>query len=144
MQIQLSIQTPIHRQQLPGNDIESRKAMDKKSISRWQSLTHALRGLHVVFKEPNAQIHSVLALAAIALGFYFQISNTEWMAVCFAIASVIGAEAMNTAVEKTVDLASPDWHETAGQAKDAAAAAVLITSIGAAAVGALIFLPKFF
>ena len=77
-----------------------------------------MSGFRVVFAEPNAQIHLVLALIAIALGFYCQISNMEWLAVVFAIASVIGAEAMNTAVEKTVDLASPDWHETAGQAKD--------------------------
>ena len=116
--------------------------MQKKSISRWQSVKHAIRGFRVVFAEPNAQIHSVLALLAIALGFYCQISNLEWLAVIFAIASVIGAEATNTAVEKVVDLASPEWHKTAGQAKDAAAAAVLITSIGAAAVGAIIFVPK--
>ena len=136
------MQTPIHRHSYPA--MTSIKQEWTKNQFLDGILDVALRGLQVVFKEPNAQIHSVLALAAIALGFYFQISNTEWMAVCFAIAAVIGAEAMNTAVEKTVALASPDWHETAGQAKDAAAAAVLITSIGAAAVGALIFLPKFF
>jgi diacylglycerol kinase len=39
-------------------------------------------------------------------------------------------------------LASPEWHELAGQAKDAAAAAVLIVSVGAAVVGLIIFLPK--
>ena len=116
--------------------------MQNKSISRWQSMQHAIRGIRVVLKEPNAKIHLLLAVVAIALGFYLQISNLEWVAVCFAIASVIGAEAMNTAVEKAVDLASPEWHETAGQAKDAAAAAVLITSLGAAAVGAIIFIPK--
>ena len=113
--------------------------MQKKSISRWQSVKHAVSGFRVVFAEPNAKIHGVLAVAAIALGFYCQISNMEWLAVIFAIASVIGAEAMNTALEKVVDLASPEWHETAGQAKDAA---VLIISLGAAAVGAIIFLPK--
>ena len=116
--------------------------MQNKSISRWQSMQHAIRGFSVVFKEPNAKIHLLLAVVAIALGFYLKISNLEWVAVCFAIASVIGAEAMNTAVEKAVDLASPEWHETAGQAKDAAAAAVLIISLGATAVGAIIFIPK--
>ena len=116
--------------------------MQKKSISRWQSMTHAVRGFNVVLQEPNAKIQLVLAALAIVLGVYFQISNMEWVAVCFAISSVIGAEAMNTAVEKAVDLASPEWHETAGQAKDAAAAAVLIVSLGAAVVGAVIFIPK--
>ena len=116
--------------------------MPKKSISRWQSMQHAMRGFKVVFQEPNAQIHLMAAAGTIALGVYFQITWMEWVAVTFAIVSVIGAEALNTAVERAVDLASPEWHETAGQAKDAAAAAVLIFSIGAAAVGAVIFLPR--
>jgi diacylglycerol kinase len=116
--------------------------MSKKSISRLQSMQHAVRGFKVVFQEPNAQIHVVAAAIAFAMGVYLQITSIEWVAVVFAIASVIGAEALNTAVEKAVDVASPEWHETAGQAKDAAAAAVLIFSIGAATVGALIFLPK--
>jgi diacylglycerol kinase (ATP) len=116
--------------------------MPKKSISRIQSFQHALRGLGVVFQEPNAKIHGVLALMAVALGLALHLDIWEWVAVVFAIASVIGAEAMNTALEKVVDLASPEWHELAGQAKDAAAAAVLIVSLGAAAVGLIIFLPK--
>lgn len=116
--------------------------MPKKSISRWESMQHAVRGFKVVFQEPNAQIHLLAALLTIAMGMYFKITSMEWVAVVFSIASVIGAEALNTAVEKAVDVASPEWHETAGQAKDAAAAAVLIFSIGAAAVGALIFLPR--
>jgi diacylglycerol kinase len=116
--------------------------MSNKSISRIQSFQHALRGLRVVFAEPNAQIHLVLAALAIGLGVVFHISTLEWLAVVMAIVAVIGAEAMNTAVEKVVDLASPEWHETAGQAKDAAAAAVLIVSVGAAVVGLMVFLPK--
>ena len=116
--------------------------MPKKSISRIQSFQHALRGLGVVFQEPNAKIHGVLALMAVALSLALHLETWEWVAVVFAIASVIGAEAMNTALEKVVDLASPEWHELAGQAKDAAAAAVLIVSLGAAAVGLIIFLPK--
>ena len=116
--------------------------MSKKSISRIQSFQHALRGLSVVFQEPNAKIHGVLAAIAIALGLALHLDTWEWVAVVFAIASVMGAEAMNTALEKVVDLASPEWHEIAGQAKDAAAAAVLIVSMGAAVVGLIIFLPR--
>ena len=103
-----------------------------------------MRGIKVVLQEPNAIIHVALAAAAVALGVYFQISTMEWVAVVLAISMVLGAEAMNTGIEKAVDLASPDWHATAGQAKDVAAAAVLICSIGAAVVGALIFVPKLF
>ena len=95
-----------------------------------------------MFAEPNAQIHLMAAVLAIGLGVYFQISVLEWVAVFFAVASVMGAEALNTAIEKAVDVASPEWQETAGHAKDAAAAGVLIFSIGAAAVGGIIFVPR--
>ncbi len=98
--------------------------------------------MKVVFAEPNAHIHLMAAALAIGFGVYFQISVLEWVAVFFAIASVMGAEALNTAIEKAVDVASPEWQETAGQAKDAAAAGVLIFSIGAAAVGGIIFVPR--
>ena len=116
--------------------------MSKKSISRLHSFRHSVRGIKVFLQEPNALIHVALAAVAVALGVYFQISTMEWVAVVLAISMVLGAEAMNTGIEKAVDLASPDWHATAGQAKDVAAAAVLICSIGAAVVGALIFVPK--
>ena len=68
--------------------------MSQKSISRLQSFGHAVRGLKVVFAEPNAQIHLMAAALAIGLGVHFQISVLEWVAVFFAIASVMGAEAL--------------------------------------------------
>ena len=100
------------------------------AVSRWSS------------KSPMPKFICWRLQWPLPLGVYLHITLMEWMAVTFAIASVIGAEALNTSVEKVVDLASPEWHETAGQAKDAAAAAVLIFSIGAAVVGGLIFVPK--
>lgn len=114
----------------------------KKSTNRLQSFLHAICGLKVVLNEPNAKIHVVIALLVIALGFSFSITRIEWIGIFFSIATVIGSEAINTAIEKLVDIASPEWNETARQAKDAAAASVLIFSLCAVAVGAIIFLPK--
>ena len=37
---------------------------------------------------------------------------------CFVIAVVIGAEMINTAIERVVDLASPELHPLAKEAKD--------------------------
>ncbi len=78
----------------------------------------------------------------IALGLYFEITPTEWCIIVFAIAIVLAAEAFNTAIEDLTDLVSPEPHPLAGHAKDLAAGAVLLTAIGAAIVGLLIFLPK--
>lgn len=71
------------------------------------------------------------------------VSALEWAALAMAIALVMAAEALNTAIEHVVDLASPEWHPLARDAKDVAAAAVLICSIGAAVVGLLVFVPHF-
>jgi diacylglycerol kinase len=55
---------------------------------------------------------------------------------------VLGAEALNTAIEFVVDLVSPQWHPLARDAKDVAAAAVLLASATALGVGLLVFIPK--
>jgi diacylglycerol kinase len=51
-------------------------------------------------------------------------------------------EALNTAIECLTDLVSPEFHPLAGKVKDISAGAVLIAAIGAAVVGAVIFVPK--
>jgi diacylglycerol kinase (ATP) len=51
-------------------------------------------------------------------------------------------EALNTAFEFLTDVASPTFHPVAGKAKDVAAGAVLITAVGAVAIGLLVFGPR--
>ena len=54
------------------------------------------------------------------------------------------AEAMNTAVERLVNLVSPQFHPIAGDVKDVAAGAVLLAALAAAIVGCIIFIPYLF
>ena len=61
-----------------------------------------------------------------------------WALVILAIALVIGAELLNSALESVVDLVSPHDHPLAKRAKDVGAAAVLVAAAGAAAAGVLI------
>lgn len=116
----------------------------RRSVSRAASFGHALRGLRVLLRQPNARIHSGAAALVMALGTWLHISTTEWLAVVLAVVLVIGAEALNTALEFAVDLSSPEWHELARDAKDTAAAGVLVCSAGAAIVGGIVFGPKLF
>ena len=57
------------------------------------------------------------------------------------MAGVWTAEALNTAIEFLVDLASPELHPLAAKAKDVAAGAVLVAAIGSLVVGVLVFGP---
>ena len=108
----------------------------------FESFRHALEGIGAAAKGRNFRVQFAAGVVAIAAGLLFQISTGEWIAVVFCIGLVLGGECANTALEAVVDLASPARHPLAKRAKDAAAGAVLLFSIAAAIVGAVIFLPR--
>lgn len=69
---------------------------------------------------------------------FFEISRAEYAVLLALCALVLSLEAVNTAVEKTVDLATKDLHPLAKVAKDSAAGAVLISAIFSAIAGIVI------
>jgi diacylglycerol kinase len=109
---------------------------------RLRSFGHAFRGLKVLLQtQHNARIHAVATFMVVAAGALFGISPVEWALVALAVAGVWTAEALNTAIEFLVDLASPELHPLAAKAKDVAAGAVLVAAIGSLVVGVLVFGP---
>ena len=112
-------------------------------IDRLRSFNFAIKGIFLLFKnEHNAWIHLFLMILAIALGFYFGISNFEWIAVILCIGIVLSAEAFNTAIEQIANFIQPDQDKNIEHIKDLAAGGVLFTAISALIVGLIIFLPK--
>ena len=79
-----------------------------------------------------------------AAGFYFEISNTEWILQILAIGLVLGIEGLNTAVEKIADFVQPEFDEKIGFIKDVSAGAVMLVSIAASIIGLIIYIPKIF
>lgn len=111
---------------------------------RLNSFRYAIKGIWVlVSTQANAQIHLLAICLVVILGFYTQISRTEWCIIILTCALVMALEAVNTAIETLTDLVSPEYHILAGKTKDVAAGAVLIAAIGAVIIGGLIFIPKF-
>lgn len=109
---------------------------------RVRSFSYAIRGVAVMLRtQQNAWIHAAATVAVLAAGLFFGISRLEWCWIVLAIVAVWTAEALNTALEHLTDVASPEFHPIAGQAKDVAAGAVLIAAVGAAAIGALVLGP---
>jgi len=102
----------------------------------------AINGVGAVFvSQSSARVQAVAAVAVLALGLALGLTTAEWCGVVLAITMVFAAEALNTSIESLVDLASPEFNELAGRAKDVAAGAVLIAALGSVAVGLLVFLP---
>jgi diacylglycerol kinase len=86
-------------------------------------------------------LHLCAALAVVALGVWIGLLWWEWIAVVLAIALVMACEAINTSLEIVCDLITKEFHPQIRDAKDIAAAAVLLAAIGAAIVGAIVFIP---
>ena len=109
-----------------------------------RSFGYAWKGIQsCVGKEQNLSFHLIAAMAVIIAGIVLGITRTEWIMVVMCIGTVIAAELFNTAIEKLVDLVSPERHPVAGQVKDIAAGAVLICAVAAAIIGLIIFIPYF-
>lgn len=105
-----------------------------------RSFGYAFRGMKMYLRSGgNATIHIVATILVIALGLWLNISVKNWCILIIAIAMVHAAEAFNTAIEEVVNFISPQHHHLAEKIKDIAAGAVLITAIGAAIIGLLIF-----
>lgn len=102
---------------------------------------HAFRGLlDVLARQRNARFHLVATAVVVTVFALLGVSLLEWAVLALCIAAVWAAEALNTALEHLADRVSPRPHPLVGRCKDAAAAAVLLASLGAAAAGILIFL----
>lgn len=113
--------------------------------ARIYSFKWAFLGVKDLFwKHPNAQIHALATFWVVPLGIYLALPLVEWALIVLCIALVLSMEALNSAVEYLADKVSPEQDVLIGKAKDIAAAAVLISSIGAAVVGLLILGPRLY
>ena len=84
------------------------------------SFKYAFNGIIISFRtEKNMKIHILMMLLV-----------------------VIAAELFNTAIETVVNMITMEKNEKAKIAKDVSAGAVLVTAIGSAIVGLIIFIPK--
>jgi len=116
---------------------------DLSFTGRLRSVRYALQGVATMLRsQHNAWLHAAATVAVVAAGAACRLSTAEWCWIVLAIVAVWTAEALNTAIELLTDVASPSFHPVAGKAKDVAAGAVLITAVGAAAIGLLVFGPR--
>ena len=114
------------------------------SISkRVQSFKYAFNGLSILLREEhNSRVHFFVAICVCIAGFIFKITGYEWVAIVLCISSVIAMEIINSALENLCDFVTYEKHDQIMKIKDLAAAAVLITAIGATIAGFIIFGPK--
>ncbi|GMA14935.1 diacylglycerol kinase [Deinococcus metallilatus] len=98
----------------------------------WSGIAHAYR------TQANFRIEVWLGVLAVTLALLLHAPLAPILLSC---ALVLSLELVNTALEAVVDLASPGFHPLAKAAKDGAAGAVLVASLGALLVGLAVLGP---
>ncbi len=88
-------------------------------------------------RERSFRTQVLFGLAAVALTIVLRPSLIWAAAVALSIALVLALELLNTAIECVIDHLHPETAPAIKLAKDIAAGAVLVASIGAACVGSL-------
>lgn len=124
------------KERSPKNDAE------EKSRSLVSSFGYAFSGIcFAVVLQRNMKLHLAVAVCVVGVGIWVELDALRWAILCLTIASVLILEVLNTAMERFVDLVSPEHRPSARRIKDLAAGAVLIAAICAVAVGLILFLP---
>lgn len=104
------------------------------------SFKYAWSGIkHVVRHEQNMKFHLFVGFIIIVLAVVLNIPLHDKLILLVVIGMVISLEAMNTAIERVVDLVTQEYQPLAKAAKDVAAGAVLIFSFFAVIIGVFIF-----
>lgn len=112
-------------------------------VGRIKSIKYAVKGMWLLITtEDSIKVQFSIAIIATILGFYLNISATEWMTQFLAIGLVLVAEALNTAVEKVADFIHPDYHKKIGFIKDIAAGAPAFAALISLIIAGIIYVPK--
>lgn len=111
-----------------------------RAPSLLESFNYAFEGIiHVLRTQRNLRIHFVIAIAVIAAAAALGVDRIELIVLLLAIAFVLVAEMVNSAIEGAIDVSTTSFDPNAKLAKDIAAGAVLISSAAAVAIGYLVF-----
>ena len=107
------------------------------------SLRYASQGIFYSFSsQRNFRIHVCLGSIALLFGIFLGLDTSNLAILVVTISAVLVLELINTSIEAVVDLAiGRRFHPLARIAKDCAAGAVLVASIGSLLVAIFVLLP---
>ncbi|NBI17336.1 diacylglycerol kinase family protein [Neglecta sp. X4] len=115
----------------------------RKQRRFFHSFRDAGRGIGSCLRtERNMRVHLGACVLVVLLAAWLGVGREEWACLLLAMGMVTAAEAVNTAIEGLCDFIEEGHNAQIGKIKDIAAGAVLLAAVFAAAVGAVVFLPR--
>ncbi len=124
--------------------LKNRIGSYKTSSNVLKSFKYAFSGISFVLKTSrNFRIQLIFAVTSLMIGFFLQISQSNYVILIATIMSVLILEILNTSIESIVDLVvKKEFSSLAKISKDTSAGAVLLASINSVIIAVYIFFPK--
>lgn len=113
-----------------------RRSWLKKFADAFAGIAIGVRG------QASFVVHLVCAAIVVAAGVWLKVNPTEWCLLVLCIAVVLAAEMFNSALERLAKALDDEENPHLAAGLNIASAAVLLAALGAAVVGAIIFVPK--
>lgn len=125
------------------SDRNKKSGKKKKKQSFVRSMNAAVEGILYTFRsERNMKIHYLASFLVLIASLFCNFTKLEFIMMLGSITMVVICEMINTAVEKTVDLCTQEFHPLAKIAKDVAAGAVLVSALYSVVVAYILFYNK--
>ncbi len=109
------------------------------------SFRYAFSGLfYVLLTQRNMRFHFCIAVWVMSFAIVMNLTGFQKAYLFMVITFVFSMEVLNTCIEALTDILSPEYNKLAKVAKDTAAAAVLVVSIGSIMSAGYLLIPPFF
>ncbi len=101
-----------------------------KNANRLASFKYGVAGLlYLLKREQSIQLATAVTVITIVVGFWLNIPSFYWAMITLGLGAVWITEALNTAIEATIDLSTDEIHPMAKIGKDVASTASLLAVI---------------
>ncbi|WP_417428871.1 diacylglycerol kinase [Halpernia sp.] len=108
----------------------------------YNSLLFSLKGLKWIFRnERNFQLEIAALFLNLFLILFLRLNLIDAVLILLVSAFVLVTEIINTTIEKLCDFVEPSFNKKIGIIKDISAGAVLLSTIFAIVIGAIIYWP---
>ena len=116
-----------------------------KNLTFLARMGFATRGLALAWRqESSIRIQGLFLLLAFVALLVLMPPPVWWALFVLATALVIGAEVLNSAIERLCDLVEPEQSEAIRDIKDIAAGAVMVTAVAALLIASALLVSIYF
>ncbi len=101
----------------------------------------AFQGLRQsVHQQSSYKVHFLFAGLVVAAGLLVRLDTIRWSLLILCIIIVLAGEMLNTSIETLAKAITDQYDENIAKSLNIASGAILVLAIGAAAIGAVVFL----